>query len=146
MSHSKNGKIQTSFLHDDSRENLREKGTISEEDGHARETLQTAMQGTSSSKLAAILAELQLVWEKEPGSKVLIFSQFLGFLDIIEKSLKSNDIPYGRLDGKLNLKRRMEVLRNFGSESPRCNSSSNSITGSVLLISMKAGGVVRDHE
>ena len=135
--HSKKGKIETSFLHQP--RNGRDKPNISEEDGDARRTLQTAMKGTSSSKLASILEELQLVWEKEPGSKVLIFSQFLGFLDIIEKSLKSNSITYGRLDGRLSLNRRMEVLRDFGS-APQPSTSN---TGSVLLISMKAGGVVR---
>ncbi len=137
LTHSKKGQIETSFLHQP--RNGRDKPNISEEDGDARRTLQTAMKGTSSSKLASILEELQLLWEKEPGSKVLIFSQFLGFLDIIEKSLKSNGIPYGRLDGKLSLNRRMEVLRDFG----LAPQPSTSNTGSVLLISMKAGGVVR---
>ncbi len=137
MTHSSEGKIETRFLHEP--HTRRDKPKISEEDGDARRTLQTAMKGTSSSKLNAILEELQLVWEKEPGSKVLIFSQFLGFLDIMEKSFKRNGITYGRLDGKLSLNRRTEVLRDFGS-APQPSTSS---TGSVLLISMKAGGVVR---
>lgn len=143
MTHSSGGKIQTSFLHQRVHGKAKENPNISAEDGDARKTLQTAMKGTSSSKLAAILQELQFVWTKEPGSKVLIFSQFLGFLDIIEKSFESNGIPYGRLDGKLSLKRRMEVLRAFGSEAQQSTPSHNSSTGSVLLISMKAGGVVR---
>eukprot|EP00536_Pseudo-nitzschia_multiseries_P001396 jgi/Psemu1/180943/e_gw1.18.208.1 len=124
---------------------------LHEEDGHARTTLRTAVQGTSSSKLQAILEELRKVWEKEPGSKVLIFSQFLGFLDIMEKAFRAESIPYARLDGKLSLRDRMRVLREFGSDSSpqRCAASSrdsnnnNNNTGSVLLISMKAGGVVR---
>ena len=143
MSNSSSGKIQTSFLHQSVHGKAKDSPNVSAEDGGARNTLQTAMKGTSSSKLAAILDELQFVWKKEPGSKVLIFSQFLGFLDIIEKSFESNGIPYGRLDGKLSLKRRMEVLRDFGSEAQQSTPSHNSITGSVLLISMKAGGVVR---
>jgi DNA repair protein RAD5 len=143
MTHSSSGKIQTSFLHQRIHDKAKENPNISTEDGDARKTLQTAMKGTSSSKLAAILEELQFVWKKEPGSKVLIFSQFLGFLDIIEKSFESNGIPYRRLDGKLSLKRRMEVLRDFGSEAQQSAPSHNSSIGSVLLISMKAGGVVR---
>ena len=139
INHSSSGNIQTSFLHQQARDHEKKKANISAEDGHARRTLQTAMNGTSSSKLAAILEELRILWEKEPGSKVLIFSQFLGFLDIIQKSFDSNGIPYGRLDGKLSLNRRMEVLRDFGSAIQPSTSS----TGSVLLISMKAGGVVR---
>lgn len=143
MTHSCSGKIETSFLHQKLDSKTGKIPNISAEDGHARKTLQTAMKGTSSSKLASILEELQLVWEKEPGSKVLLFSQFLGFLDIIEKSFKSNGIPYGRLDGKLSRNRRMEVLREFGSGALQPTSSHDSKTGSVLLISMKAGGVVR---
>jgi DNA repair protein RAD5 len=143
MTQGSTGKIETSFLNQRVHKETKKNPNISVEDGDARKTLQTAMKGTSSSKLAAILEELKLLWEKEPGSKVLVFSQFLGFLDIIEKSFKSNGIPYGRLDGKLNLKRRMEVLRKFGSEPQQPTSSQKSTIGSVLLISMKAGGVVR---
>lgn len=141
IKHSSEGKIQTCFLHQEVHSSEKKRQAISAEDGDARRTLQTAMKGTSSSKLAAILEELRLLWEKEPGSKVLIFSQFLGFLDIIQKSFEANGIPYGRLDGSLSLNRRMEVLRDFGSASQ----PSTSNTGSVLLISMKAGGVVRKH-
>ena len=138
IKHSSDGKIQTCFLHQEMQGSEKKKQTISAEDGDARRTLQTAMKGTNSSKLAAILEELRLLWAQEPGSKVLIFSQFLGFLDIIQKSFDANGIPYGRLDGKLSLNRRMEVLRDFGSASQRSTWNN----GSVLLISMKAGGVV----
>ena len=137
-----NGKIQTSLMAERVHCKDKESSEISEEDGNARKTLHTAMQGTSSSKLEAIQKELHLLWEKEPGSKVLIFSQFLGFLDLMEKSFERNGIPYGRLDGNLSLKRRMEVLRDFKSE-PKNSTLDDSNTGSVLLISMKAGGVVR---
>ncbi|VEU38181.1 unnamed protein product [Pseudo-nitzschia multistriata] len=141
MNHSENGKIQTTFLHQNPQQEGKENLEVNEADGCARKILQTAIQGASSSKLAAILKELHLVWEKEPGSKVLIFSQFLGFLDIMEKSFKYSGISYGRLDGKLSLKDRMKVLSDFNSGSPRYASSHNSNAGTVLLISMKAGGV-----
>ena len=72
-------------------------------DGMARQTLETAVQGSTSSKLTAILEELDNVWNEDPGSKVLIFSQFLGFLDLMEESFKNSQIPFARLDGKLNL-------------------------------------------
>jgi len=141
MTHTGSRKIQTSFLIQRSHDRSKKNPNMSDEDGNARKTLQTAMQGTSSSKLEAILKELQLLWEKEPGSKVLIFSQFLGFLDIIEKSFEINGIQYGRLDGKLSQKQRMKVLHDFRSETQKSTPSQNSITGSVLLISMRAGGV-----
>ena len=118
-----------------------------EGDGVARMTLETAVRGSSSSKLRAILEELENVWEEEPGSKVLIFSQFLGFLDILEESLKKNQITFARLDGKLSLKDRVRVLREFGATSvdekvriPGQGQTKHK-AGSVLLISMKAGGV-----
>ena len=116
-----------------------------EGDGVARMTLETAVRGSSSSKLRAILEELENVWEEEPGSKVLIFSQFLGFLDILEESLKKNQITFARLDGKLSLKDRVRVLREFGTtsvdEKVRIPGQTKHKAGSVLLISMKAGGV-----
>jgi DNA repair protein RAD5 len=142
MKYSSSGKIQTSFIYQQLQETSPEDSSHNEEDVDARKTLHTAIKGSSSSKLAAIHKELQIIWEKEPGSKVLIFSQFLGFLDIIQKSFKTNNIPYSRLDGSLSLKDRMKVLRDFGCESPGSTSSLSSNTGSVLLISMKAGGVV----
>ena len=116
-----------------------------EGDGVARKTLETAVRGSSSSKLTAILEELEKVWEEEPGSKVLIFSQFLGFLDILEDSFKKNQIAYARLDGKLSLKDRVRVLREFGTDTnekrTRSTGQAKHKAGSVLLVSMKAGGV-----
>jgi DNA repair protein RAD5 len=133
------GSIQTSYLL--SSLVSPECVAMKEEDGAARQALETAVQGSSSSKLTAILQELDNVWKEEPGSKVLIFSQFLGFLDLTEQSFKTNNIPFARLDGKLSLKERMAVLKEFGSDrAPRVKSDDDRV-GSVLLISMKAGGV-----
>ena len=66
----------------------------------ARGVLEQAIRGAESSKLAAVIKELHLVWESDPGSKVLIFSQFLGCLDLLEAKLRKDDIPFGRLDGE----------------------------------------------
>jgi Ca2+-binding EF-hand superfamily protein len=52
----------------------------------ARETLEKALKGADSAKLTAILDELDKVWDNDAGSKVLIFSQFLGFLDFLQSS------------------------------------------------------------
>eukprot|EP00428_Durinskia_dybowskii_P011481 CAMPEP_0170219096 /NCGR_PEP_ID=MMETSP0116_2-20130129/9222_1 /TAXON_ID=400756 /ORGANISM="Durinskia baltica, Strain CSIRO CS-38" /LENGTH=210 /DNA_ID=CAMNT_0010469747 /DNA_START=83 /DNA_END=712 /DNA_ORIENTATION=+ len=120
-----------------------ETATTMEKDGVARQTLETAVRGSSSSKLTAILDELERVWQEDPGSKVLIFSQFLGFLDLMEEV--KHHIPFARLDGKLSLRERMAVLQEFGRDHGECHRLSTSGTkpnvGSVLLISMKAGGV-----
>lgn len=133
------GRIQTRYLLSSLKSS--ESVAAREQDGAAREALETAVNGSSSSKLAAILQELENVWKEDPGSKVLIFSQFLGFLDLMEQSFKFNQIPFARLDGKLTLKERMAVLREFGTERSSKLKSDPGAVGSVLLISMKAGGV-----
>ena len=104
-------------------------------DQAARETLENALNGAGSAKLTAVLDELDKVWESDPGSKVLIFSQFLGFLDLLQKTLRKREVPYWRLDGKLSLAERKHVVEKFKA------SNDSSKNGSVLLLSMKAGGV-----
>jgi DNA repair protein RAD5 len=73
ISRSDEGRIQTSHW-------LNSQPKIQNEDGAARQMLEIAVRGSSSSKLGAIMQELDDVWREDPGSKVLIFSQFLGFL------------------------------------------------------------------
>lgn len=89
--------------------------------------------------------ELDNVWHLDPKSKVLIFSHYLGFLDLLEMQLGQADIPFFRLDGSLNLKERMAVLEQFRSEPDSCVSDKTFLDdghvqrGSVLLMSMSAG-------
>lgn len=104
----------------------------------ARTILQEAVEGRGdSSKMKAVLDELERVWEQDPGSKVLIFSQFLGFLDLLQPRLASLSVPYFRLDGQLTLSKRIDVLKDFRESSP---ASSEDSKGTVLLMSMNAGG------
>lgn len=105
----------------------------------ARQTLEKALHGAGSSKLTAVINELHKVWKQDPHSKVLIYSQYLGFLDLLQASLRRHGIPSGRLDGNLSLKERVSVLEKFRQESNDNDDDSN--IGSVLLMSMKAGGV-----
>jgi SNF2 family DNA or RNA helicase len=135
------GRLHTNYLC----KKLAPEGPVDHCDEAARATLQHAVNGgSSSSKLDAIYSELESLWNQKPCSKVVVFSQFMGMLDLLAQRFVSASIPYERLDGKLSLKERMGVLRRFGSEShPMLDeSSSKSRVGSVLLISMKAGGVV----
>jgi DNA repair protein RAD5 len=104
-------------------------------DQAARQTLENALRGAGSAKLTAILDELEKIWDVDPGSKVLIFSQFLGFLDLLQLALRKRNVPYGRLDGRLTLAERKHVVVDFKNE------SDDGKRGSVLLLSMKAGGV-----
>lgn len=128
----KDGKTDTKFLLD---AEVKVKTELAA-DVAARATLESALKGASSAKLNAIMDELDNVWNVDPGAKVLIFSQFLGFLDLLQLSMRHRKIPYGRLDGKLSLSERKKVVDKFKNEK---NSSEH--TGSVLLMSMKAGGV-----
>lgn len=116
-----------------------------ERDVAAREALASALNGASSSKLEAVIAELNKIWELDPGSKVLIFSQYLGFLDIVDGFLTRQGITSFRIDGKMSLKERVTMIDNFNRYTPetRIGTSDGDKRhhGSVFLLSMKAGGV-----
>lgn len=81
----------------------------------------------SSSKINTLLESLEGLIER--GEKVLIFSQFTSFLDIIKQKLTENEISYCYLDGKT--RNRQVVVDNFKTNPNK----------SVFLISLKAGGV-----
>lgn len=65
----------------------------------------------------------------EGGHKVLVFSQFVRMLEILERSLKAKNIKYEVLTGST--KDRMDVVNRFN----------NNEEIKVFLISLKAGGV-----
>jgi len=82
----------------------------------------------ASAKLAAfgeIVAEL-----RENRHKALVFSQFVGHLDIIRQYVEKEGIPYQYLDGSTPQKERKRRVDEFQSGS-----------GDLFLISLKAGGV-----
>ena len=107
----------------------------------ARQILNNAVSGTESSKMKSIMNELHEIWKMDPGSKVLMFSHYLGFLDLLGAQFKANGIPYFRLDGSLNVRERMHVLEEFRtSATPKATSGSKVQKGTVLLMSMSAGG------
>ena len=109
----------------------------------ARETLELAlMRGATSSKLDAIINELDEIWKVDPGSKVLVFSQFLGFLDIITRALNRRNITSYRLDGKTSLKDRVKMIDKFNRNDHQTRDFEDGTIqrGSVFLVSMKAGG------
>ena len=107
----------------------------------ARQILNNAVSGTESSKMKAIMNELHEIWKMDPGSKVLMFSHYLGFLDLLGAQFKANGIPYFRLDGSLNVRERMHVLDEFRtSATPKATTEGSIQKGTVLLMSMSAGG------
>ncbi|MDD2733393.1 MAG: DEAD/DEAH box helicase [Desulfuromonadaceae bacterium] len=75
------------------------------------------------------LAE-QLDELRDEGHSALVFSQFTGYLDIIEKGLKAKGFACLRLDGSTPVPRRKQLVETF----------QNSVEPTVFLISLKAGG------
>ncbi|BGP39099.1 DNA helicase rad5 [Rhodotorula kratochvilovae] len=85
----------------------------------------------SSTKLDALVKSLAAAKAKDPGLKAVVFSQFTGFLDLIERVMNRDGFNYLRLDGAMAQGVRQKVVRKF-------TKSDKSI---ILLASLKAGGV-----
>ncbi len=81
-----------------------------------------------SSKVNAFLELVQAI--VEGGHSVLVFSQFTSFLQLVQRTLKENHLPFLYLDGAVPLKQREQLVHDFQKgKSP------------IFLISLKAGGV-----
>ncbi len=83
--------------------------------------------GSQSVKIKELLRHMQ---EKTGNHKLLVFSQFVGMLKLIEKELLKLKIPYSYLDGQSTQKKRKEAVDNFQEQEDV----------RVFLISLKAGG------
>lgn len=81
--------------------------------------------GDASAKMAVLMEQLE---EKSPRHKILVFSQFVGMLDLIQKELVSRKIGYCRLTGQT--RNRPQVISEFQADKGK----------RVFLISLKAGG------
>jgi SNF2 family DNA or RNA helicase len=85
----------------------------------------THIESSKLNLLAEIVDELI-----ENGHKALIFSQFVGHLELIKEHLNNKKIKYQYLDGSTPLKQRQDAINAFQRGE-----------GEVFLISLKAGGV-----
>lgn len=81
--------------------------------------------GNASSKIEFLMREIE---EQSPHHKMVVFSQFVGMLELIEEELKQLGIPYKVLTGQT--KDREEVVKGF-----KLNEEIR-----VFLVSLKAGG------
>jgi SNF2 family DNA or RNA helicase len=84
------------------------------------------LENQESAKLSALIDMLEPLVEE--GHKVLVFSQFVGMLDILRTALKQRDWPYFYLAG--DTENRGELVADF----------QKSAGAAVFLISLKAGG------
>lgn len=91
------------------------------------------MEWTSSSKINALMHALIDLRKKNPNIKSLIVSQFTAFLSLIETPLKASGFVFTRLDGSMAQKKRVESIQCFQ------NTEAGSPT--IMLLSLKAGGV-----
>jgi len=83
--------------------------------------------GTESIKIKELLRHIK---EKTSNHKILVFSQFVKMLALIQNELEKEDINFEYLDGKRNKKQREQSVENF----------QNNDNCRVFLISLKAGG------
>lgn len=91
------------------------------------------MEWTSSSKINALMHALIDLRTKNPNIKSLVVSQFTTFLSLIETPLKASGFVFTRLDGSMAQKKRVESIQCFQ------NTEAGSPT--IMLLSLKAGGV-----
>ncbi|XP_052036706.1 helicase-like transcription factor isoform X1 [Apodemus sylvaticus] len=94
---------------------------------------QSSVEWTSSSKINALMHALIELRTKNPNIKSLVVSQFTTFLSLIETPLKNSGFVFTRLDGSMPQKKRVESIQCFQ------NTEAGSPT--IMLLSLKAGGV-----
>ncbi|MCQ2146434.1 MAG: SWF/SNF helicase family protein [Bacteroidales bacterium] len=82
-----------------------------------------------SSKILA-LKDILSSLTRDPENRILIFSQFTSFLELVGQSLQREGIDYLYLDGQTPMKERSMLVTKF--QSGQCP---------VFLISLKAGGL-----
>ncbi|XP_068810906.1 helicase-like transcription factor isoform X8 [Struthio camelus] len=87
----------------------------------------------SSSKINALMHALIELRRENPTTKCLVVSQFTTFLSLIENPLKKSGFAFTRLDGSMAQKKRIEAIQ--------CFQSSQAGSPTVMLLSLKAGGV-----
>ena len=81
------------------------------------------------SKLIALQESIQEIIER--GEKCVVFSQFLGMLDLIQRCIHDMNVKFTRIDGSMTMEKRSKSVISFVQD--------NEI--SVILISLKAGAV-----
>nr|AAM13210.1 helicase-like transcription factor-like protein [Arabidopsis thaliana]AAP68241.1 At5g05130 [Arabidopsis thaliana] len=91
-----------------------------------------AKSSTKSSKVSALLSLLMASRQENPNTKSVVFSQFRKMLLLLETPLKAAGFTILRLDGAMTVKKRTQVIGEFGNPE---------LTGPVVLLaSLKASG------
>ncbi|EPX71167.1 ATP-dependent DNA helicase [Schizosaccharomyces octosporus yFS286] len=85
----------------------------------------------TSTKIDKAVGEITSILKEHPQDKILVFSQFVSFLELFTVPLKQNNVQFIHYHGGLSPTARNEAILQF-----ETNPNSN-----VLLISLKAGNV-----
>ncbi|XP_061648178.1 transcription termination factor 2 isoform X1 [Phyllopteryx taeniolatus] len=88
--------------------------------------------GSRSTKISAIVSELEAIRAKGDDQKSVIVSQWTSLLHIVALHLRQMGLRYGIIDGTVNPKRRMDLVEEF---------NTNPKEPQVMLVSLCAGGV-----
>jgi hypothetical protein len=80
-------------------------------------------------KISRLLDEVKLMMDKDPKSKCVIFSQFLGTRDVASQEMSARGISFVRVDGHMKQHQRADALHDFSSDA----------NVRVFLLSMRAG-------
>lgn len=84
-----------------------------------------------SAKTRAIKAQL-LVWmEEDPDAKIIIYTQFLGMVDILGRMCESEGWGYAKFTGKMSQDARDNAIQDFDTNK----------RNKILLASLRAGGI-----
>ena len=85
----------------------------------------------ASSRVKSIVARVQEALERDASAKIVMFSKFRSFLDIIQTYLYQRGLSTLRYDGTMNTTERADTVQAF----------SESSEARILLVSITAGGV-----
>lgn len=98
----------------------------------------------SSTKLEMVVSAIESMMRDHPGDKMIIFSHFTSFLDVIELMLEERRVASARLDGTMTLSARNTVIRNFQSSSTPVLIASKTATGVGLNLTSANHVIVVD--
>ncbi len=96
---------------------------------------------TDSPKIGEMMRILADIWENSPETKIVVFSEWTRMLELLEKALDDNGIPYAIHTGAINQQKRREEIRRF-KKSPDCRILLSSDSGSVGLNLQIASAVI----
>lgn len=84
-----------------------------------------------SAKIKRSVELIENILNTKPDEKVIVFSQFMGFFDIIQKILREKNIDFLQYDGSMDMTAKNDCVNTFYKDP----------TKRVLLLSLKAGNV-----